>query len=257
MTDMTDLIVPQEHTVKGQLSTDELTQLQSQLQAAIGDTSGVLFNSPEAGADAAPEHPLEDCMLPDAAPEDMTVEELTQSIGALRAARDRADMAPKTVADRPQTAVSTLANRQTTSRDSTWCKVQQDGFTPTRQPAMRIQTVYDTATTVPHQRSWTFLDPFQKKDEVIENWTVKYPLENPERVARDITRAWQVYSTPSLELMDAALLANTPLAVEVDGIRGRRYLDIWMELRRRYNEQLPSSVRWRVIRGEIRNDLKK
>lgn len=241
-----------------QQSVSDITALRDQLHAAIGDRSGALQNTPDLAAEAAPEEPLQNCMLPETAPEHMSEEELTRAIGALRAARDRVDLAPKSVAERPRVDTPAMMTRETTSTAGTWCKVQADGFTPCpRQPSMRIHTQYDPAITVPTQRRWVFLDQFSKKDDVVETWTVKYPCKDLEKVARDITRAWQVYSTPGLDLMDAALLANTPLSVEIDGIRARRYLDIWVELRRRYNDLLPSGFHWRVVRGEIRNTLGK
>ena len=201
-------------------------------------------------------NPAEDFMRP-APGTDVTklsVEELSQFIGAARAMRTQKLMAGlkhTPVEEQPRKAPAKLMTRATTSREPQWCKMAADGFTPLREPAMQLVQEYDQVVSVPTGRTWTFRDPFRptskRGEDIVEKWTVRYPCRRLDLVARDITRAWQLYSTKNLDAIDFILLANTPLAVEVDGITCERYSDLWSQLRHIRGSPLPSSTRWRVV----------
>jgi hypothetical protein len=214
-------------------------------------------NSPELDATQPPVNP-EDLMLPPPGTDmsKLTTEEISKYIGQVRAMRIQRQMKANQhvpVEEKPRVEPARIEKRVTTSRNAQWCKMSPDGFTPLRrQPTMQLQQEYDAVIATPTQRTWTFRDPFRPTDprgaDITEKWTVIYPCSKLETVARDITRAWQLYSTPDLPPVDSMLLANTPLAVEVDNITSLRYSDLWCQLRHIRGKPLPPSTKWRVVR---------
>lgn len=200
---------------------------------------------------------LEQAMLPPpgADASQFSMETLTKFIGTMRALKLQRGMRAlphEHVREQPRTAAPRVATRTTTSSETQWCKMAPDGYTPLRRrPAMQIVQEYDDIISRPLVRTWTFRDQFTVTNidaaDITEKWTITYPCLTPELVARDITRAWQVYSTPKLDSIDTILLANTPLALPVDGEMADRYGDIWSHLAARRGKKLPSSTKWRVV----------
>jgi hypothetical protein len=122
-----------------------------------------------------------------------------------------------------------------TSKDAWWTMFRKngDGTDPNR-PSMKL--IMRFKEDKPVSRTWIIKDQFTGEE--IENWTIEFATEkNPNRVARDMTLAWQLYSSNHTDKDSVdKLLLNTPFSLPFKVSRANvdytTYEDVWRSISR-------------------------